>query len=301
MTDRDLPDSAFEAPKPESRALTVWTGDAGAKSFAAGKAIAAGLRFRIRHYWPYGALAAAVLGVGVGMANVATAPALTDGLDEVAAIDARQMGLAAALDADGQRRAASSLSRDVGALKSEIARLQRALDQSKQSQAVLTKTATGQAAANQDEVRSLKATLASLQKTLDQTRDAAAQKIDALQAKLEQPKPDDARVAELRDRLDRIEAAQKTPQAARRDEGPETTGSVDDKLLSRRPAPIVKDWVVREVSPDGVALLEGRSGVIEVVRGARAPGMGRIQAIERRDNQWVVVTDRGVVLPRAGL
>ena len=38
--------------------------------------------------------------------------------------------------------------------------------------------------------------------------------------------------------------------------------------------------------------------MIEVVRGARAPGMGRVRSIERRDGQWVVVTDRGIVLER---
>lgn len=275
-----------------------------------------------RLYAACGVALTLALGVGATAASLATAPALTDSLDTVAAIDARQQGFAANLDPAGQQKKAATLSRDVGSLKSEIARLQKALDQSRSNQAALQKSAAGQAASNSDEVKSLKAEIASLQKTLDGAKGDAATKIEGLNARLEQSKQDAAQLAQLRERLDRFEKfaqTDKTP-AAKRDE-PETTGSVGrdprraaDQQAAARPetpaqpvqdasrdAPkVVRNWQVRDVQ-HGIALLEGRDGMIEVMRGSRAPGMGRVRSIERRDGQWVVVTDKGVVLEREQL
>ncbi len=281
--DHDLPPSAFEGVSPPSRELALWRDDMRAERFEL-------LASRLKRYLPHGLIAAVVIAGGFAVSSYATAPALTDGVDELAAIDARRMGLAANLDASGAEKRSASLTRDVGSLKSEIARLQKALGQSKAAQNVLSKSTAGQAAANQDEVRGLKAEIASLTKTLDATRDAAAAKIDALQAKVDEPKQDDPRVAELRDRLDKLEKST----AARKDASPETTGSVAPKSPASQ---IVRNWTVREVN-DNVAVLEGRHGTIEVEPGARAPGIGRIRSIERRDGEWVVVTDRGVILQR---
>ena len=279
-------------------------------------------RSAFRTYAAYGVALVLVLGVGAAAASLATAPALTDSLDTVAAVDARAMGVGTNLDPTGQQKKSAALSRDVGALKSEITRLQKALDQSRANQSAMTKQAAGQAASNQDEVKSLKSEIANLQKTLETTRESSSSKIEQLNAKVEQSKGDAAHLAELRDRLDRIEkqAATDKASAAReperraevaptvRDAGPETTGSIGSaarpaETADRDQKPrdaggqIVRNWTVREVVR-GVALLEGRHGMIEVVRGARAPGMGRIRSIERRDGQWVVVTDRGLVLER---
>jgi hypothetical protein len=287
-------------------------------------------------YAPYAVALALALGAGAAFASLATAPALTDSIDEVAALDARTMGLARNLDPSGQQTKAATLNRDVSTMKSEIARLQRALDQARSNQSAQSKAAAGQAASNQEEVRALKAEIANLQKTLETTRDSASAKIEQLSAKLEQSKEDAARVAELRERLDRMEkqaSVEKIPAPAesRRDTGPETTGSVgqvtrgeeprsldaraqeldERNLAAREPAQrdlaardaggqIIRNWTVREVYR-GVALLEGRRGMMEVVRGARAPGIGRVRSIERRDGQWVVVTDRGLVLERQEL
>lgn len=275
-------------------------------------------RSSFRTYAAYGVALALVLGVGAAAASLATAPALTDSLDTVAAVDARAMGVGTNLDPTGQQKKSAALSRDVGTLKSEIARLQKALDQSRANQSAMTKQAAGQAASNQDEVKSLKSEIANLQKTLETSREASTSKIDQLNAKVEQAKGDAAHLAELRDRLDRVEKQAATDKAsterraetasAARDSGPETTGSISAQARPAEAADrddrsrdaggqIVRNWTVREVVR-GVALLEGRHGMIEVVRGARAPGMGRVRSIERRDGQWVVVTDRGLVLER---
>jgi predicted nucleic acid-binding Zn-ribbon protein len=287
---RDLPSSAFDGVTPPSRELTLWRDEppTGQRAFMAPP---------LKRFLPYALGAALLLGGGFSMANFATAPSLTDGVEEVTAIDARRMGLASNLDPAGSEKRSAALSRDVGALKNEIVRLQKALVQAKTGQAALTKTAAGQAATNQDEVRALKTEIAALTKTLGETRDVSTAKIDALQAKVEQGKQDEAHLAELRERLDKIEKAN-AELAAKRDDGPATTGSVAKPEPAATPAtPVVKGWTLREVYDD-VAVLEGRRGTIEVERGASAPGVGRVKSIERRAGEWVVVTDRGLILQR---
>jgi hypothetical protein len=52
---------------------------------------------------------------------------------------------------------------------------------------------------------------------------------------------------------------------------------------------------VREVY-DGVALVEGQNRrLYEAVPGGFVPGIGRVEAIERRGRSWVVLTDKGVI------
>jgi hypothetical protein len=62
----------------------------------------------------------------------------------------------------------------------------------------------------------------------------------------------------------------------------------------KRP-PVVEGWVLRSVS-DGVALIEGRHGVIEIEPGDSLPGIGRIHEIKRQDGRWVVVTPKGLIV-----
>ena len=53
-------------------------------------------------------------------------------------------------------------------------------------------------------------------------------------------------------------------------------------------------WILREVR-DGGALVEGASGLRKVSPGDTLPGVGRIQRVERRDGQWVLVTASGLI------
>lgn len=57
---------------------------------------------------------------------------------------------------------------------------------------------------------------------------------------------------------------------------------------------VVENWVVRGVF-DGVAILQGPRGTVEVSRGDMVPGVGRVEAIQRRGSNWVVVTNRGLI------
>jgi hypothetical protein len=56
----------------------------------------------------------------------------------------------------------------------------------------------------------------------------------------------------------------------------------------------VHGYVLRDVR-QGVAVLEGRSGLRQVAPGDDIPGAGRVRAIEKRGREWVVVTSVGVI------
>ncbi len=56
----------------------------------------------------------------------------------------------------------------------------------------------------------------------------------------------------------------------------------------------VNGYVLREVR-DGVAVLEGHSGLHQVTMGDAIPGAGTVRAIQKRGSEWVVVTSIGVI------
>jgi hypothetical protein len=62
--------------------------------------------------------------------------------------------------------------------------------------------------------------------------------------------------------------------------------------------PVVGDYRLHYVR-DGEALIVGKDeAVYRVVLGTMVPGVGRVIAIERRGDQWVVVTPRGLIVAR---
>jgi hypothetical protein len=60
-----------------------------------------------------------------------------------------------------------------------------------------------------------------------------------------------------------------------------------------RPATI-EGWTVREVT-NGIAALEGPSGILKVKRGDVVPGLGRIDSIVLWGQRWIVATRRGLI------
>lgn len=75
---------------------------------------------------------------------------------------------------------------------------------------------------------------------------------------------------------------------------PTQTGSLADKPKTET----LDGWALRDVY-DGVAILEDRRRrLVEVGRGDAVPGIGRVEAIERRGRQWVVVTRQGIITPQ---
>ena len=57
---------------------------------------------------------------------------------------------------------------------------------------------------------------------------------------------------------------------------------------------VLTAWVVRDVY-QGVALIEGRRGTLEVVPGVSIPGAGIVKSIDRHGTGWTVTTTKGVV------
>ena len=53
-------------------------------------------------------------------------------------------------------------------------------------------------------------------------------------------------------------------------------------------------WRVRRAY-EGIAVLEGHYGVIEVVLGQDVPQLGRIQDIRYENGRWQVLTTSGVI------
>jgi hypothetical protein len=107
-----------------------------------------------------------------------------------------------------------------------------------------------------------------------------------------------SKISERFDRADRSQTEAATTLAR------ETTGSIATAPAiavplpqPAPPPPIVSGWVVRDVSR-GMALIEGRIGLIEVEPGDVVPGLGRIEAVRRQDGRWVVVTAKGIVASR---
>lgn len=115
-----------------------------------------------------------------------------------------------------------------------------------------------------------------------------------------------AKLAKIGDTLDKLEkrvaalptnpapTAAVTPAPAN-----DVTGSIAPRPAPEAKAPpkpkILEEFSLRRVY-DGVALVDSRMGVVELVPGAPLPGGGRVEDIKREDGHWVVVTSRGLIV-----
>jgi hypothetical protein len=174
------------------------------------------------------------------------------------------------------------------------------------------------------DMRALTATVEALKESSDRGRaDASSGQADLVKSLERVPREVSARIGQLGPQLERIESAAKDPatklaalaerldrierqiaalSAARQAATPAAlgpaasppestaTGSVEPKREAQ-----VEGWVLHEVY-NGVALIEGRNRrLIEVGPGEVVPGVGRVEAIEKRGRRWVVVTAKGVI------
>lgn len=215
------------------------------------------------------ALVIAGLGVGVAAASFA--------LSERRAVERAAAPQAAP---DPRLTASESLEHRVtvalGALKAEVADLRAAV-------------AREQDAARAAEVaKRLDQLAAHLDKVKAETSGALAQ----LAAKIEPLRQETA--ARLQAVVERLEhrgeaaSATKPPEPAAEARAGNGLGEV-----ARQP-PVIRGWVVRDVY-DGLALVEGADGPVEVAPGELLPGAGRVKSIERGRKGWIVVTSRGVI------
>ena len=77
---------------------------------------------------------------------------------------------------------------------------------------------------------------------------------------------------------------------------PEITGSIQRQpRQATAKREIIAGWRVRRAF-EGVAILEGQPGVIEVVLGQDVPNLGRIEEIKYENSRWQVLTSKGLIL-----
>ncbi|WP_426420138.1 hypothetical protein [Bradyrhizobium genosp. A] len=172
------------------------------------------------------------------------------------------------------------------------------------------------AAANA-EIRNLRDTVAQLRKQLS----GVSENLDGLRAAVDQSsKATSDRFGRFAENLDRIErvsssstakldrlaqaqvqppapvAAQPSPAMPMMASvaAPEITGSVSPAERSSVPRKAVKGWSVRQAY-EGIAILQGPSGVVEAVLGQQVPNLGRIEEIRNENGRLVVETSGGVV------
>jgi hypothetical protein len=183
---------------------------------------------------------------------------------------------------------------DIARLSEELRKMKAGLDSLR---------ASVDASRNTDDLKALRTTVASLKDDLARTKQDTSGALAKATAQLAQQidriehADNSAKLAQIAERLDRIEK-QTADQTV--------TGSIKPAAPVPAPKPVaakpeakaqpktVPGWSVREIY-DGSALIEGRGGLFEVSPGANVPGLGRIEAIERRNGGWVVVTAAGLV------
>ena len=62
--------------------------------------------------------------------------------------------------------------------------------------------------------------------------------------------------------------------------------------------PVLEQYALRDVF-EGAAIIENRNRrLFQVMPGDTLPGAGRVEAIERKGRQWIVVTRQGFVTPQ---
>lgn len=107
------------------------------------------------------------------------------------------------------------------------------------------------------------------------------------------------------DRLAQVQPAASAPQAqsatpampvmAAATPAADITGAIAPSERTPVPRKVVKGWSVREAY-EGIAILQGPSGVVEVVLGQQVPVLGRIEEIRNENGRLIVVCGAGTIL-----
>lgn len=189
---------------------------------------------------------------------------------------------------DGSREMAATLKAEIAGLKEDVARL------------------SGATGGSTDALARIREQLDAAAGMATRTESSAANRGDRLEkllsARFAEAKADRERserelgtsLGSLADRIGNAGsiAAGSTPAAVPQ---PATTGAIATAAAA---SDRISDWALREVQ-DGVAVIEDRTHrVLEVAKGDVVPGLGRIEAVERRGRDWIVTTGRGLIVPQ---
>lgn len=265
---------------------------------------------------PEALLKAAVSGGRIASAEAAPAKAAPAPAKTAPRLDGRLMGVAggalalglicgagltaASLPRGGQGEVLAEVHAGIDATRTESARigteveqLGRVLAALKESQEAARKEAAGRSAG--------------LTERVAKAEQGLTGKISALGERVEQAEREQgAKLAALTTQIEKRAAVvtppapvqQATATATPAKPEPTQTGSIEPKKAPEKPA-VVEAWAVRDVY-DGTAILEDRRRrLVEVGPGDSVPGLGRVEGIERRGREWVVVTRQGLITPQA--
>ena len=123
-----------------------------------------------------------------------------------------------------------------------------------------------------------------------------AEQLDRIEKSTRQAAADKA--ADKADKPEKVAAAAPIPPAKPGRDVAHTGSIAEPKAADQKTDPRktpLDGYVVRDYD-DGYALIETRSGrYIDVAVGYNLPGVGKVEAIERRGRQWVVVTPKGYI------
>jgi hypothetical protein len=157
------------------------------------------------------------------------------------------------------------------------------------------------AAATTEQSRAVDGALAKLTADLAAVRSMAssqavqsvklAERVERVEKAQAEPAAKLARLSEAVDKLRAAEATGSVTPPAQAAAAPPLPATVPNRM------PLVDGWVLREVS-GGMATVQGRQGIFDVMPGDPLPGVGRVDAIRRQDGRWVVVTSRGLIVAR---
>lgn len=205
------------------------------------------------------------------------------------------LGLAAAPRERGGE-ALAQITAELAAGRSDTARLAQEIER-------LARTTTGLREASETTRAEIKALGTSVTDRIGRTEQALDRRLISLsEAAARNEREQGERLASLIAQLEKklpaptvTAAAKAEPKPEARPSEPTQTGSLPDKPKTET----VEGWALRDVY-DGIAILEDRRRrLVEVGRGDAVPGVGRVEAIERRGRQWVVVTRQGVITSQA--
>lgn len=178
---------------------------------------------------------------------------------------------------------------DTARVATEIERLTRAIASVQEAAEGGRKDAVTRSAALSERVgkaeQALAAKFAALSERVEQAEREAAGRFTALSGQIEKQRA--AAPAPAQPVAAKVEPVKAEPVQ---------TGSIEPK---KEKPPVIESWAVRDVY-DGMAILEDRRRrLVEVGPGGAVPGIGRVEGIERRGRDWIVVTRQGLITPQA--
>lgn len=142
-------------------------------------------------------------------------------------------------------------------------------------------------------VASLSTDLSTTRATLDTASKAASDRFSRIAQGVERLERDQSLSATKLERLS--ENKVQVAGTATATPSPEITGTVQQRP-ARPPQDVIVGWRLRRAY-EGVAILDGPLGVIEVVQGQDVPSLGRIDDIKFENGRWQVSTREGIILP----